>query len=141
MNSALRLLNRPYPAEKRPTSQKVKCDCWPIRWAGWYGSRRRYPGAVHDVGAARTVGLIDALTGAGGTICTPFKRHRHRPWLSRSQGDVNHAHARIRAIAERAVATLELEGAHQAALPPASSDRTRAASLVLQLIEEGRYSG
>lgn len=60
------------------------------------------PGAVHDVTAARTVGLIDALTGAGvktfadkgyqgagGTIRTPFKRYRHRPWLSRRQRDVN----------------------------------------------------
>ena len=50
------------------------------------------PGAVHDLTAARTQGLIDSLTatglmtladkgyqGAGGTIRTPFKRHRHRP--------------------------------------------------------------
>ena len=52
------------------------------------------PGAVHDLTAARTHGIIDALTianamtfadkgyqGAGGTIRTPFKRHRHRPKL------------------------------------------------------------
>ncbi|GAA3019210.1 hypothetical protein GCM10017559_49210 [Streptosporangium longisporum] len=57
------------------------------------------PGAVHDVSAARKVGLIDALTsadmetiadkghqGAGATIRTPFKRHRHRPWVARAAG-------------------------------------------------------
>ncbi|GGL88621.1 hypothetical protein GCM10012279_02810 [Micromonospora yangpuensis] len=62
------------------------------------------PGAVHDLTAARTVGLVDALTssdvmtfadkgyqGAGGTIRTPFKRHRHRPRLSRRQKAVNEA--------------------------------------------------
>ena len=78
------------------------------------------PGAVHDVTAARTVGLIDVLTragvktfadkgyqGAGGTVRRPFKRHRHRPWLSRVQRDVNRSHARIRAIGDRAVATLK----------------------------------
>jgi hypothetical protein len=55
------------------------------------------PGAVHDVTAARTASLVNALTsagvkifadkayqGAGGTIRTPIKRHRHRPWLSRA---------------------------------------------------------
>lgn len=65
-------------------------------------------------------GLIDALTahgakvladkgyqGAGGTIRTPFKRHRHRARLSRRQRAVNRAHARVRGIDERAVATLK----------------------------------
>ncbi len=55
------------------------------------------------------VGLIDALTangvmtfadkgyqGAGGTIRTPFKSHRHRPRLSRGQKDVNRPHPRSR---------------------------------------------
>jgi hypothetical protein len=72
------------------------------------------------VTAARRLGLIDVLAGAsvqtfadkgyqgaGSTIRTPFKRHRHRPWLSRAQRDVNRSHARIRAIGERAVATLK----------------------------------
>lgn len=61
--------------------------------------------------AARRVGSIDALTsgnmnacadkgyqGAGGTIRTRFKRHRHRPRLSRAKKDVNRAHVRIRPI-------------------------------------------
>ena len=49
------------------------------------------PGATHDLTASRDLGLIDALTdaqvmtfadkgyhGTGGTIRTPFKRHRYR---------------------------------------------------------------
>ncbi|GLX02530.1 hypothetical protein Misp02_66160 [Microtetraspora sp. NBRC 16547] len=56
------------------------------------------PGAVHDVTAARTVGLIDTLTGVGVMTFAdngykeraadppPFKGHR--PWLSRAQKDV-----------------------------------------------------
>jgi hypothetical protein len=45
--------------------------------------------------------------GAGGTIRTPFKRHRYRPKLSVRQKAVNKAHARIRARGEHAVATLK----------------------------------
>jgi hypothetical protein len=45
--------------------------------------------------------------GAGGTIRTPFKRHRHRPRLSSRQKAVNRAHARVRALGERAIATLK----------------------------------
>src|SRR3954451_1810473 len=78
------------------------------------------PGAAHDLTAARTHGLTDALTsadvmtftdkayqGAHGSIRTPFKRHRYRPKLSRRQKTVNRAHARIRARGERANATLK----------------------------------
>jgi hypothetical protein len=78
------------------------------------------PGAVHDLSAARTHGIIDALTsakvmtfadkgyqGVRGSIRTPFKRHRYRPKLSTWQKKVNRAHARIRAIGERANATLK----------------------------------
>jgi hypothetical protein len=78
------------------------------------------PSAVHDLTAARTLAIIDWLTsanamtfadkgyqGAGGSIRTPFKRHRHRPRLSRRQKAVNRDHARIRALGERAVATLK----------------------------------
>jgi hypothetical protein len=78
------------------------------------------PGAVHDLTAARTLGIIDSLTsatvmtfadkgyqGVGGSIRTPFKRHRHRPQLSRRQKAVNRDHARIRALGERAIATLK----------------------------------
>jgi hypothetical protein len=78
------------------------------------------PGSAHDLTAARTHGVIEALTsenvmtfadkayqGAGGTIRTPFKRHSYRPTLSRRQKAVNRSHARIRARGERAVATLK----------------------------------
>ncbi len=111
--------------------------------------------AVHDLTAARTVGLIDALTGigvktfadkgyqgAGGTIRTPFKRYRHRPLLSRGQLDVNRAHARIRAIGERAVATLKSwKVLTKLRCCPHRATALVRAILVLQLVEEGRYSG
>lgn len=111
------------------------------------------PGATHDVTAARMVGLIDALTsagvktfadkgyqGAGGTIRTPFKRHRHRPLLSRGQRDVNRAHARIRAIGERAVATLKSwKVLTKLRCCPHRATALVQAILVLQLVEEGRY--
>ncbi|GAA3215132.1 hypothetical protein GCM10010532_041890 [Dactylosporangium siamense] len=45
--------------------------------------------------------------GAGGTVRTPFKRHRHRPRLSRRQKAVNKTHAKIRACGGRAIATLK----------------------------------
>lgn len=78
------------------------------------------PGSTHDPTAARTHNLIDVLAsakvmtsadkayqGAGGTVCTPFKRHRYRPKLSARQKAVNRAHARIRVRGERAVVTLK----------------------------------
>jgi hypothetical protein len=78
------------------------------------------PGSSHDLTAARTHGIIETLTsanvmtfadkayqGARGSIRTPFKRHRYRPKLSAWQKKVNRAHARIRAIGERANATLK----------------------------------
>jgi len=78
------------------------------------------PGSAHDLTAARTHDIIDALTsanvmtfadkafqGAGGTIRPPFKRHRYRPKLSRRQKAVNRSHARVRARGERAVAILK----------------------------------
>ncbi|WP_219501851.1 transposase family protein [Nonomuraea ceibae] len=113
------------------------------------------PGAVHDVTAARKVGLIDAVTGAGvttfadkgyqgagGTIRTPFKRHRHRPWLSRGQRDVNRSHARIRAIGERAVAILKTwKLLTKLRCCPHRATALVQAILVLQLVEEDRYSG
>ena len=78
------------------------------------------PGSVHDLTAARTYGIIDALTradvmtfadkgyqGARGSVRTPFKRRRFRPKLSRRQKAINRAHAKIRARGERAIATLK----------------------------------
>jgi hypothetical protein len=78
------------------------------------------PGAAHDLSAARAHGIIDALSstgvmtfadkgyqGAGGSVRTPFKRHRYRPKLSRRQRAVNRGHAPLRARGERAIATLK----------------------------------
>lgn len=74
------------------------------------------PGAVHDIRAARTHGLVDALAtagvrcwadkayqGAGGTVRVPFRGRGET--LSAGQQAVNHAHATIRALGEQAMAT------------------------------------
>ncbi|MCP3769278.1 MULTISPECIES: IS5/IS1182 family transposase [unclassified Streptomyces] len=76
------------------------------------------PGAVHDVRAARTRGVIDALAeagmccwadqgyqGAGGTVHVPYRGRWER--LSAGQRAVNVSHARIRALGEQVVATLK----------------------------------
>ncbi len=100
-------------------------------------------------------GLIDALTAAGvktfadkgyqgarGSIRTPFKGHRLRPPLSRHQRAVNRAHARIRACGERAVATLKTwKILTRLRCCPHRATTIVQAILVMQLIEEGRYSG
>lgn len=99
------------------------------------------PGATHDLTAARATGLIDALTAAGG-IRTPFKGHRLRPPLSRHQRSVNRAHARIRACGERAVATLKTwKILARLRCCPHRTTTIVQTILVLQLIEDGRYSG
>jgi hypothetical protein len=74
------------------------------------------PGAVHDIRAARTHGIVDALTeagvkcwadrgyqGAGGTIRVPFRGRWEN--LSAGQQAVNRSHAKIRALVEQAMAT------------------------------------
>jgi hypothetical protein len=98
---------------------------------------------VHDLTAARTHRLADALTianvmtyadkayqGAGGNVRTPFKRHRHRPRLSRLQKTVNRNHAKIRAVGQRAVATLKgwKSWASSAATPDAPPRSSRPSS-------------
>ncbi|WKX16420.1 transposase family protein [Streptomyces sp. NL15-2K] len=76
------------------------------------------PGAVHDIRAARTHGMIDALAevgircwadkghqGAGGTVRVPYRGRWNK--LSAGQQAVNVSHAKIRALVERAVAALK----------------------------------
>lgn len=76
------------------------------------------PGAVHDIKAARTHVIIDALAkarvqcwadkgyrGSGGTIRLPYWG-RWRT-LSTGQQAVNRSHAEIRALVEQAMATLK----------------------------------
>ncbi|MET8804901.1 transposase family protein [Streptomyces sp. NPDC004546] len=76
------------------------------------------PGSVHDIKAARTHGIIDALAdaeircwadkgyqGSGGTVRVPYRGR----WddLSAGQRAVNVSHAKIRAVGEQAVAALK----------------------------------
>jgi hypothetical protein len=76
------------------------------------------PGSTHDLTAARTHGIVDALAeaglacwadkayqGAGGTVRVPFRGRWDR--LSAGQCAANAAHARIRALGEQAMATLK----------------------------------
>jgi len=76
------------------------------------------PGAVHDVRAAREHGIVDALAeagipcwadkgyrGAGGTVRIPCWGRWET--LSAGQQAVNRSHAKIRALVEKAVATLK----------------------------------
>ncbi|GAB2467737.1 hypothetical protein GCM10027187_39890 [Streptosporangium sandarakinum] len=112
------------------------------------------PGAVHDLNAARRTGLIDALTdagirvfadrgyqGAGGVIRTLFKRHRYRPRLSRHQKAVNRSHACIRAIGERAAATLKAwKVLDRLRCCPRRATAIVQAIVVLQTFEADRYS-
>lgn len=112
------------------------------------------PGAVHDLTAARIHGLIEALSsahamtfadkgyqGAGGMICTPFKRHLRRPKLSRRQKAVNRSYARIRALGERAVAILKSwKVLTKLRCCPHRATAIVQAILVLQHAEDARYA-
>jgi hypothetical protein len=76
------------------------------------------PGAVHDLKAARTHKIIEALAevglpcwadkgyqGAGGTVRVPYRGRWEN--LSAGQQAVNASHAKIRARGEQAMATLK----------------------------------
>ncbi|MEU2516990.1 transposase family protein, partial [Streptomyces syringium] len=76
-------------------------------------------GRTVDISAARTRHIVTtcerlkiparadkAYEGAGGTFCTPFKRHCGRD-LAIKQAAVSRAHARLRVPVERAVARLK----------------------------------
>ena len=113
------------------------------------------PGSVHDLTAARTHGIIDALTsadvmtfadkgyqGARGSVRTPFKRRRFRPKLSRRQKAVNRAHAKIRARGERAIATLKTwKILVKLRCCPRRATALVQAILVLHHVEANRYAG
>lgn len=76
------------------------------------------PGAVHDIKAARTHGILDALNtaniqcwadkayqGAGPAVSVPYRGRWDK--LSAGQQAVNRAHAKIRAVGEQAMAALK----------------------------------
>jgi dienelactone hydrolase len=146
--------NRRYYAGKprhHAINAQVIADCaGRLKWVS-----PALPGSTHDLTAAREHGIIDALTdkgvmtfadkgyqGAGGTVRTPHKRHHPRPPLSRNQKAVNRSHARIRALGERANATLKtwkILARLRCCLQRASA--ILAAIFVLQLTEEQRHPG
>jgi DDE superfamily endonuclease/Helix-turn-helix of DDE superfamily endonuclease len=113
------------------------------------------PGSANDLTAARTHGIIAALTnadvmtladkayqGAGGSVRTPFKRHRYRPKLSRRQKAVNKAHARIRCRGEGAVATLKAwKILTKLRCSPSRTTAMVQAILVLHHVENPTYQG
>ncbi|MTK01696.1 transposase family protein [Micromonospora sp. CP22] len=113
------------------------------------------PGSAHDLTAARSHGIIDALTsadvmtfadkgyqGAHGSVRTPFKRRRFRPKLSRRQKTVNRAHAKIRARGERAIATLKTwKILIKLRCCPRQATAIVQAILVLNHVEANRYAG
>lgn len=79
---------------------------------------------------------------AGGSVRTPFKRHRYRPKLSRRRKAVNRAHARIRARGERAIATLKTwKILTKLRCCPGQTTGIMQAVLVLHHVETSRYSG
>ncbi|MFF3613071.1 transposase family protein [Streptomyces sp. NPDC002580] len=74
------------------------------------------PGSLHDLTAARTHGIVDALAeagpkywadkahqGAGDSIPVPFRGRRPKRW----QRGHNSTHAKIRCLGEQAMATLK----------------------------------
>lgn len=113
------------------------------------------PGSAHDLTAARTHGIVAALTradgmtfadkgyqGACGSVRTPFKRRRFRPKLSRRQKAVNRAHAKIRARGERAIATLKTwKILTKRRCCPRRATANVPAILALHHVEANRYAG
>ncbi|MBM0230481.1 transposase [Micromonospora sp. STR1_7] len=109
------------------------------------------PGSAHNLTAARTHRIIDALTsadvltsadkghqGARGTVWTPFKHRRTR--LARRHKSVNRHHAKIRALGERAVSALKSwKTLTKLRCCPRRATPIVQAILVLQAAEDARY--
>ena len=113
------------------------------------------PGAVHDIRAARTHGIIDALAeagvkcwadkgyqGAGGTVRVPYRGRWET--LSAGQQAVNRSHAKIRASSSRPWPPSSPGGscASSAAPPPASpaSSKPSSPSIWPAQTEDGKGS-
>ncbi|RKN10253.1 transposase family protein [Streptomyces radicis] len=109
--------DRPYYSGKhRKHGMNVQVIADPFGRLLWASAA--LPGAVHDIRAACTHGIIDALAdariscwadkgyqGAGGTIRVPYRGRWEK--LSAGQQAVNRSHAQIRALGEQAMATLK----------------------------------
>ncbi|MER6409049.1 transposase family protein [Streptomyces viridosporus] len=109
--------DRPYYSGKHRThGMNVQVIADPFGRLLW--ASPALPGAVHDIKAARTHGIIDALTevgvpcwadkgyqGASATVRVPYRGRWEK--LSEGQRAVNVSHAKIRALGEQAMATLK----------------------------------
>jgi hypothetical protein len=106
-----------YSGKARRHGVNIQAVTDPVGEPIWYSPA--LPGRTVDITAARTHRIITvcerlripvladkAYEGAGGTFCTPFKRHRGRE-LTVHQESVNRAHARLRSPVERAFARLK----------------------------------
>jgi hypothetical protein len=90
--------------------------------------------------SANVLTFADKAYQGGGGIWTPFKRRRHRPRLSRRQKTVNRHHTKIRAVGERAVATLKgWKILTKLRCCPRHATTVVQAILVLQAAEDARY--
>ncbi len=111
--ASARRLTYPSPCRSSPSLRPGGAPTGRLLWAS-----PALPGAVHDIRAARTHGIIETLTsvnlpcwadkayrGAGGTIRVPYRGRWEN--LSAGQQARNRSHAKIRALAEQAVATLK----------------------------------
>ncbi|MFI7235748.1 transposase family protein [Streptomyces cyaneofuscatus] len=91
--------------------QVLTNPCGRLLWAS-----PALPGSTHDLTAARTHGIVDALDeaglkcwadkayqGAGGSIRVPFRGRSLKRWQRRH----NSTHAKIRCLGEQAMATLK----------------------------------
>ena len=99
--------------------------------------------AVLALTAAEVTTFADkGYQGAGGSVRTPFKRHRRRPRLSRREKAVNRSHAKIRAIGERAIATLKTwKVLTKLRCCPRRATAIVQAILVLHHVENPAYAG
>ncbi|MBB4892641.1 hypothetical protein FHS39_001652 [Streptomyces olivoverticillatus] len=106
-----------YSGKARRHGVNIQAVTGPAGELVWYSPA--LPGRTVDITAAKTHHIITicerlkipvladkAYEGAGGTFCTPFKRHGGRE-LTTKQKNVNRAHARLRAPVERAFARLK----------------------------------
>jgi hypothetical protein len=108
---------RDYSGKARRHGVNIQAVTDPVGEVIWYSPA--LPGRTVDITAARTHHIITmcerlkipaladkAYVGAGGTFCTPFKRHGGRELTTRQNG-VNRAHSRLRSPVERAFARLK----------------------------------
>ncbi|MER5547214.1 transposase family protein [Streptomyces sp. NPDC002589] len=108
---------RDYSGKARRHGVNIQAVTGPAGEIIWYSPA--LPGRTVDITAARTHHIITecerlkipvladkAYEGAGGTVCTPFKRHCGRE-LTMHQKNVNRAHSRLRSPVERAFARLK----------------------------------